>query len=689
MARMTKAERLIKLHADARAEFNRIQSASKDVRIQCAAVRRFTYIPGGQWEGRLGEQFENKPKPEINKMQLAVQRIVAEFRQNRITVNFIPKDGSPTDDLADTCNSIYRADAQDSNGQEADDNAFDEGVTGGMGAWRLRSEYVNEEDDDDERQRICSEPIYDADSCVYFDLDAKRYDKSDAKRCYVIYSQTREAYKEEWGDDPASWPKGTELAEFDWCTPDVVYLAELYEVEYKRETIHVLVDAAGDKLKLTDDELMGLAEVEGDAETVENAIAVMTLRGYAKVGEEKRKRRRVHKYIMSGSKILEDCDYIAGKYIPVIPFYAKRVVIDGVERILGHGTLALDVQRIINAQYSKLMELNALSSTQKPILTPEQVAGHQVMWQEDNLVDYPYLLVNPITDVQGNPVPAGPLAYTQPPSIPPALGALMQFSQADQMDILGRPQDGQEVMSNISGKAVELIQQRLDLMSFLYMSNFAKSKGHEGKVWLSMAKELYHEAGRKMKGIGGRSNTESVTLKQAVLDDKTGELVAKNDLSKADFDVTVDVGPSFQSKRQATVRTLIGLLQFTTDPADAKILQASILQNIESEGMEDIREYYRKVLVQMGVDQPNDEERAEMEAAAEQGQQPDAQTVFLQAESEKSLAAAELDKAKALQIASEVDKTVAQIENIDADTALKEADTVEKLMKLGEPPAPM
>ena len=40
---------------------------------------------------------------------------------------------------------------------------------------------------------------------------------------------------------------------------------------------------------------------------------------------------------------------------------------------------------------------SALSSVEKPILTPEQVAGHQVMWAEDNLKDYPYLLINPIT----------------------------------------------------------------------------------------------------------------------------------------------------------------------------------------------------------------------------------------------------------------------------------------------------
>lgn len=680
MARPSKAETLAKKHGEARAEFNRIWSGSRETRLQCQEDRRFATIPGGQWEGRLGEQFENKPKPEVNKVQIALQRIYGEYRNNRITADFIPKDGASNDELADTCDGLYRADEQDSCAEEAYDNAFDEGVTGGMGAWRLRAEYENDEDDEDDRQRIRFEPIFDADSSVFFDLDARRYDKSDAKCCYVVYAQTKEAYKAEWGDDPASWPKDTETSEFDWNTPDVVYLAEYYEVESRRETVHVFVGLQGEELRFTDEELIE----EADVDDVESAVGVMTLKGFAKVKEKKVKRKRVRKYIMSGGKILEDCGYIAGKCIPIIPFYAKRWMVDGIERIMGHTRLAKDPQRIKNAQYAKLLELASLSSTQKPIMTPEQVAGHQIMWQEDNLKDYPYLLINAITDAQGNPMPSGPIGYTQPPQIPPALGALLQFSETDMMDILGRPQDGQEMISNMSGKAVEMIQQRLDTQAFLYMSNFAKSMRRCAEVWLSMAKELYTEPKRKMKMIGERGNLESVEMLKPMLDPDSGEMVAKNDLSTADFDVTVDVGPSFESKRNAVVRTLAGMLQMTSDPADAKILQAVILMNMEGEGLASVNEYYRKQLVQMGVEDPNEEEAAAMKEAAE-NPTPDPQADFLASEAEKNRAMAEKATADTAKALAEADKIVAQTENVDADTVKKEAETLEILN--GAPPA--
>ena len=69
-----------------------------------------------------------------------------------------------------------------------------------------------------------SEPITDADNSVFFDLDAKRQDKADAKRCYVVKSMSRGAYEEEYDDNPASWPKTIHKTEFDWSTPDLVFV---------------------------------------------------------------------------------------------------------------------------------------------------------------------------------------------------------------------------------------------------------------------------------------------------------------------------------------------------------------------------------------------------------------------------------------------------------------------------------
>lgn len=675
MARISKEQRLANIHADALTDFDNIQSALRDERLQCLQDRRFYSLAGAQWEGPLNDQFENKPKFEVNKIHLAIIRIINEYRNNRITVDYISRDGEPdSDKLADTLDGLYRADEQDSVADEAYDNAFEEAVGGGFGAWRLRTEYEDDEDEENEKQRIRFEPIFDADSSVFFDLNAKRYDKADARYCYVIYSMTRESYKAEWGDDPASWPKIVHQYEFDWCTPDVVYIAEYYRVEDTTETIRIFrnIDGTEEKYRQSD--------FDEDENLEENLLAI----GSVEVRQRKVKRRRVHKYIMSGGRILEDAGYIAGKNIPIVPVYGKRWFIDNVERCMGHVRLAKDAQRLKNMQLSKLGEISALSSVEKPILTPEQIAGHQVMWSEDNIKDYPYLLINPVTGPNGEQQVAGPVAYTRSAAVPPALAGLLQVTEQDMRDILGNQQGGEEIVSNISGKAVEMIQQRLDMQTFIYMSNFAKSMKRCGEIWLSMAKDIYVEEGRKMKVVTADDETDMVELMKPMVEE-SGKVTLMNDLSKANFDVNVDVGPTSSSKRAATVRALTGMLAITQDPETQQVLQAMAMMNMEGEGIWEVRDYFRKRLLRMGVVQPTEAEMEEMMVEI-QGQPQDPNAIFLQAAAEEAVAKAARARADTVETIAEAEykraKTAETLSGIDREDRAQALEAVETTRKI-------
>jgi hypothetical protein len=571
-------------------------------------------------------------------------------------VDFTPKPGQD-DKLAETCDGLYRADEKDSVADEAYDNAFEEAVGGGFGAWRLRNVYEDDEDEENEHQRIMIEPIFDADSSVFFDLNSKRQDKSDARYCYVVTSMTRQSYKETWGDDPTDWPKEIHQYEFDWCTPDVVYVAEYYKVEDVSETIRIFraIDGTEERYRQ--------ADFNADPALEETLAAI----GSQEVRQRKIKTRKVHKYIMSGGRILEDAGYIAGKEIPIVPVYGKRWFVDNVERCMGQVRLAKDAQRLKNMQLSKLGEISALSSVEKPILTPEQVTGHQVMWADDNIRNYPYLLINPITGPDGSQQVSGPVAYTRSPQIPPAMAALMQITEQDMQDILGSSQQADKMVSNISGKAIEMIQTRLDMQTFIYMSNFAKGMQRCGEIWLSMARDIYVEEGRKMKTIGPNDEIGMVELMQPTVSD-AGEVVMDNDLSRAKFDVNVEVGPSSTSKRAATVRALTGMMAITDDQQTKQVLQAMAMMNMEGEGISDVRDYFRKQLVRMGVVKPTEQEQEEMMIEL-QGQPEDPNKIFLQAAAEEAIA-------KAAKARADTVKTV-------ADAGLSRARTAETLAKTG------
>lgn len=657
MSRLTNDQRLANIHAEAMSEFEGIQSAMRDERLQCLQDRRFYSLAGAQWEGPLGDQFENKPKFEVNKIAGAVIRIINEYRNNRIAVTFISQDGDVDDKSAELCDDLFRSDEQDCVADEAYDNAFEEAVGGGFGAFRLRTEYEDEGDPENERQRIVIEPIFDADSSVFFDLQAKRQDKSDATRCFVLTSMTRDAYKEAYGDDPASWPKEVHQYEFDWLTPDVVFIAEYYRVEQTKELIRIWQTLDGEEEKYPQ------SDFDQDPQLEERLIAI----GSREVRQKRIRRNRCHKYILNGVRVLEDLGLVVGDAIPVIPVYGKRWFVDNVERCMGHVRLAKDAQRLGNMQRSKLGELSAMSSREKPIFTPEQVAGHQQMWADDNLKEYPYILINPITDANGSTVATGPLGYTKPPEIPPALAGLLQLTEGDMRDVLGNQEGGDKIVSNISGKAVEMIQQRLDMQSYLYMSNFAKAKRRAAQIWLNMAREIYSEPGRKLKTLGSQEEIGSVELMKPTINE-FGAIEMENDLTDARLQVSVEIGPTSNSKRSATVRALTGMLAITDDPETKQVLHSMAMMNMEGEGIAEVRDFFRQKLIRLGVIKPTEKE-AEALMAELQGKPQDPNAIYLQAAAEeatakaaqarantvKTVADAELSRAKTLETLSNVD----------------------------------
>jgi len=656
-------------HLEVLQQFDQIQTALKNERLQCLDDRRFATIPGAQWEGPLGQQFDNKPRFEVNKVAMSVLRIENEYRNNRIGVEFSSKDGEEKDSLADICAGLHRADEQDSCAEEAQDNAFSEAVHGGMGAWRLRAEYENDEDEEDETQRIRFEPIFDADSSVYFDLDAKRQDKSDARYCFLLISMTPEAYRNEYGEDSVTINKEVTRVEFDWYTPDVVFVAEYYIKEMKTEVV-----------RFFENTLTGEEESFGADEYEEKKDSLASL-GWKEVRQRKVKRRKIHKYIISGNRILEDCGYIAGKHIPIVPVYGKRWFVDNVERCMGHVRLAKDPQRLKNMQVSKLGEIAAFSSIEKPIFTPEQVAGHKDLWSEDNVKNYPFLLINPITDSNGNSVVAPPVAFTKSPDIPQAMAALLQLTEVDMQDILGNQNQGDKMLSHLSSKTVEMVQSRLDMQSFMYMSNMAKAVKRSAEIWLSMAKDVYVEPGRKMKMVLSDGKTEPTKLNLPTISEE-GEIEMENDLSEAEYDVVVTIGPTSATKRQATVRALTNMMSITQDQEMLQVLSAMAMMNMEGEGISDVRDYFRKKLLRMGVLKPTELEQQELLQEL-QNQPPDPQAQYLEAASEQALAQATKNRtdtiltlAKAEEVRAKTAETLSKVSTLDQERIFGLADRI-------------
>lgn len=632
-------------------QFNDITSATMDERMLALEDRRFVFIQGAQWEGDWGQQFENCLRVQINKVQRGHDKIINDYRANRFAVQFRPVGNKGDDDTAQLLNGLMYADMYRCKGQQALDNAFSEGAAGGMGAWRLMNEYEDESDPDNDHQRIGIYQVPDADQRVFFDLDAKMYDKSDARYAYVLHSMTPAAFRREYGEDRlSSWPENKLRANwFDWFRPTVVFVAEYYEVEnVKRELRIYTRDATGEEFRYFAEDM------------TPKMVDDLEKRGFTKT-VRRIKRKRVHKWIMSGAEVLEDCGYIAGENIPIIPFYGKRVFIDNVERFKGHVRDAKDPARVYNAQISKLVETASLSPREVPLFAPEQVEGLRDHWANMNLERHPYGLVNPLIDPQsGGIVQTGPIGMLSPPQLQPVIAALIQQTGADIAEITNGDDGSMEVKSNVSGEAMDIAASRVDAKSYIYMDNFKGSIQRFGEVYYSMAKEVYVEEGREVETMDEDGETDHATLNELHTDPNTQVTAKRHDLGVGRFNVIADVTEATATRRDKTVRTMMTMAQAAAAVQDMELGQAALLtalKNMDGEGMDDIKGLVHKRAVAIGLDEMTADEQAKAQSAQEQ-QQPDPQALVLQAQAEA--------------LAKQAGK-------FDADTALSKAKTVQTL----------
>ncbi|WP_063657665.1 portal protein [Candidatus Arsenophonus triatominarum] len=651
------AETLHKRHEQIMLRFDRAHLSQKEVRSKCIEATRFARVPGGQWEGataagsEVKEHFEKYPKFEINKISNELNRIISEYRNNRITVKFRPGDKEASEELANKLNGLFRADYEETDGGEACDNAFDDAATGGFGCFRLTTNLVNELEPMDERQRIRLEPIYDPARSVWFDPDAKKYDKSDAEWAFCMYSLSVDKYKTEYNKDPSTLDSRIEKTwDYDWFDNDVVYIAKYYEV--KKESVDVIsfsnpftnekVTYDSDQLQLVQDDLEDIGFIEEARRTI--------------------KRKHVYVSVIDGDGFLEKAQRIPGDHIPLIPVYGKRWFIDDIERVEGHIAKAMDAQRLYNLQVSMLADSATQDTGSIPIVGKSQIKKLEKYWETRNKNRPAFLPLNEIVDKQGNIIaPPTPIGYTQPQPLNQAMAALLQQTSSDIQEVTGSSQAMQQMPSNIAKETVNNLMHRSDMSSFIYLDNMAKSLKRAGEVWLSMAREVYG-SDREVRIVNDDGTDDIALMSVAIKDKQTGQVVAMNDLSTGRYDVTVDVGPSYTARRDATVSVLTNLLagMLPQDPMRA-VVQGIILDNMDGEGLDEFKDYNRKQLLTQGVVKPRNAEEAQVvDQAQQQAQQPNAELVAAQGVLMQGQA--EVQKAKNEELSIQVKAFQAQTE---------------------------
>ena len=497
------------------------------------ALNDIKFAAGDQWpvEIQNSRNLESRPCLTINKIDAYIRQVTNQQRQQRPRIKVHPVNNLADYKIAQVIEGITRHIEVNSSADSAYDTAFDYAVRMGWGYWRINYKYVREDSFD---QEIYIDAI-DNPFTVYFDPNSIRPDGSDAERCLITTVLDKKIFREMYpgANDGANFQQrstGDDTAA--WVTKEDIRIAEYFWIERERAKLYLLSDGTA-----------SFADSDGFFKRVEAA-------GLTVVDERESFRKAVKWAKMTALEVLEEKTW-AGKYIPVVPVYGAQVIVDDKRKKYGLVRFAKDPQRMYNFWRTSMTESVALAPKAKWLLAEGQDEGHENEWAMANIKSMPVLRYKQ-KDIEGVPAPAPQRLQPEPPpaGIMEAAGAI----SADLQMVLGILDPSQLPSGNISGKALAGQQNQVDLSNFHFYDNLTRSIAQTGRIILDLIPHIY-DTQRVMRIIGSDGQPDMTTINEA---NEIGEVL--NDVTVGEYDVVMDTGPGFQTKRQQAVESMMPLL---------------------------------------------------------------------------------------------------------------------------------
>jgi hypothetical protein len=316
----------------------------------------------------------------------------------------------------------------------------------------------------------------------------------------------------------------------------------------------------------------------------------------------------VKQHLLTGAEVIDTVDW-AGKFIPIVPVYGDEVNIEGRRRLRSLVRDAKDPQRMFNYWRTTSTELVALAP-RAPFIGPKGAFKTDAdKWATANTDNHAYIEFDGAT-------PPARQAFAGVPA-----GALQEALNAsdDIKSILGLFDASMGAASNeSSGRAILARQREGDVSTFHFIDNLSRSIRHAGRILIDLIPHVYAQP-RIVRVLGPDGTPSTVAVNQPHPSAAQGAALmdAVYDLSAGKYDLTVEAGPSFTTRREEAANQMIELIR--AFPQAAPVLGDLLAKNLDWPGADEIAERLKALLPPQLQGQ-----------AAGQGAQPAAQVAALQ-----------------------------------------------------------
>ena len=536
-----------------------------------------------QWPREIRQEregdVENGPRPclTIDKINQYRTQIVNDMRQGKPGILVRPQDNEADPETAKILKGLIRNIEDQSSADIAYMTGGGNAVDIGLGYFRITNEYISHDSDE---QELFIRPIPNTFS-VYLSKHLMP-DGSDAKRGYIAEAIPVEQFKEKY---PGKKYAATYFSDMDanamsyWRSTETITVVEEYVLDRIEEEIYTLDDGTT------------MTKAEYDKWPAQAGPKV----GIASRRRAFRNQLRWHK--MTGCEVLDKRD-LPGKYIPIVEVVGSEAWVEGKRVLWGIVRPAKDSLRMYNYWASLITEKMALSPKTPYIGAKGQFENLEAKWKQANRKNYPFIEYNPI-DINGNALPPPKREGATP--IEAALLQQMQVIEHDVQTSLGMFKAAVgETESQQSGRAILALQKESDTGTYHFGANLGVSIRHAGRILVDLIPH-YYDTRRVVRILGDDGEVQTVTIdpeqETSMAEERTESGIQKiYNPGVGKFDVSITVGPSYNTKRMEAQATFVELARSAKEPALAAIANYLAVRNSDFEGADEAAKMLKSLL---------------------------------------------------------------------------------------------
>lgn len=547
---------------------------------------------GEQWPEKIKKQRDTDGRPclTINKMPAFTRQVVNDARQNKPSIKVHPVDDTADIETAEVINGLIRNIEYISDADVAYDTGVECAVDRGFGYWTVDIDYAFDDTFDlDLLIKRVANPF-----AIYGDPASTAADSSDWNTAFNIDKVKKDDFKRQYPEaERVDWEFDFQKMNAPWHDDEYVMVADWWRREEVERTILLLSDG------------MVIRK-----EQIEDLRDVMFANDISVVKERQVPSHKVTRYKMTGAEILST-DPWPGKYIPIIPVYGEDFDIEGKRYLRSLIHNGKDAQRMFNYWRTTGTELVALAP-RVPFIGPKGAfVTDSAKWQTANQVSHGYLEYDVVREANGMP------PQRQPMDSGAAAGALQEALNAsdDMKAIIGLYDASLGARSNeTSGKAIMARQREGDVSTFHFLDNLTRAIRHTGRVVIDLIPHIYDKP-RIVRVLGEDGSQESTKINQPVQakdedgnpqteqveNPETGEVSEQPvmrvfDLTAGKYDLIVNAGPSFTSRREEAATQMTEMVR--SYPDIAPVIGDLIAKNMDWPGADEIARRLQKMLPQ-------------------------------------------------------------------------------------------